>query len=214
MLLTDCDINRFDIHCYGKDVKSVRCKFSEFYNQFSSVHGIVEFNNCEFYDFIPVLLEPSFNAYTPFDLIFQECTFNMTKKKNYILTLSGLEEKHISRPELARKSIPNIEIRDCIVNLQLGVTQWYIIHTGKVDYKESLDYMKNVKIHNLLVNCYKYSRFDFFNTPVLCSESVRLSADRMYIKVREHIKRKYSILASNMTNNAIVDVNGKRIRNN
>lgn len=214
ILLTDCDINRFDIHCYGRDVKAVRCKFSDFYNQFSSVFGKVEFYKCVFTEFIPVLLEPSYNAYTPFDVIFRGCTFNMTKKKNFILTLSGLEEKHNLRPELARKAIPNITITDCIVNLPQGVTQWYVIDTGTVTYKESLDYMSKIKIDNLLVNSYNYSNFDFFNMPILCTETLRLSADRMYAKIRGQVKRKYSMQTSKQANNALVVVNGKRIRNN
>ena len=212
VLLTDCDINRFDIHCYGKDVKSVRCKYFGFYNQFSSVYGNIEFYDCEFTDFIPVLLEPSFNAYTPFDLIFQGCTFNMSKKENYILTLAGLEEKHNLRPELSRKAIPNITIKNSIVNLPQGVTQWYIIDTEKVKYNKSFDYMSYIKINNLLVNCYENFNFDFFSAPIISTELLRLTADKMYTKKRYVFKKKYSMKSSNMSNKAFVVVNGKSIR--
>ena len=41
--LEKCDINRFDIHTYGRDVKAVDCKFSSLYNQFSSVYGTIVF---------------------------------------------------------------------------------------------------------------------------------------------------------------------------
>ena len=33
-VLVDCEINRYDIHCYGKNVRADRCKFSDLYNQY------------------------------------------------------------------------------------------------------------------------------------------------------------------------------------
>ena len=115
--LRNCDINRFDIHCYGRDVRCYNCKFTDLYNQFSSVYGDVYFENCTFTNFIPMLIESSYNAYTPFDLTFKSCTFNLTASKNYLMTLSGLEAAHNSRPELSRKALPNITIKNCTVNL-------------------------------------------------------------------------------------------------
>lgn len=150
--LRDCDINRFDIHCYGRDVRCYNCKFADMYNQFSSVFGEVYFEKCTFTNFIPVLIEPSYNAYTPFDLTFKFCTFNLTAKKNYLMTLSGLEAAHNSRPELSRKALPNITVKNCTVNLADDVKDWYIIHTGKVAYKEPLDYISKIEVNRLKIN--------------------------------------------------------------
>lgn len=150
--LRDCDINRFDIHCYGRDVRCYNCKFSDLYNQFSSVYGDVYYENCTFTNFIPVLIESSYNAYTPFDLTFKSCTFNLTGKKNYLMTLSGLEAAHNSRPELSRKALPNITIRNCTVNLADDVKEWYIVQTGQVAYKEPLDYISKIEVNRLKIN--------------------------------------------------------------
>lgn len=150
--LRDCDINRFDIHCYGRDVRCYNCKFSDLYNQFSSVYGDVYFENCTFTNFIPMLIESSYNAYTPFDLTFKSCTFNLTASKNYLMTLSGLEAAHNSRLELSRKALPNITIQNCTVNLADDVKDWYIIHTGRVAYKEPLDYISKLELNRLKIN--------------------------------------------------------------
>jgi hypothetical protein len=40
------------------------------------VFGTVLFDGCRFTDFVPVLLEPTYNAYTPFTLVFKDCTFD------------------------------------------------------------------------------------------------------------------------------------------
>lgn len=151
--LEDCDINRFDIHCYGRDVKAVRCKFSNLYNQFSSVFGTISFEKCEFTNFIPFLIESSYNAYTPFDVKWKDCTFNLDDKHNYIMTLFGVPEQYNERPELRRKCLPNISITNCKVRLADNMNKWYLIHTGGVKYKDTFDYiseitLKGVKVYN------------------------------------------------------------------
>lgn len=151
-VLRECDINRFDIHCYGKDFRCYSCKFSDMYNQFSSVFGEVYFEKCTFTNCRPVLIESSFNAYTPFELTFKRCVFNVNSKWNYILTLMELEEAHNSRPELSRKALPNITIKNCTVNLADDVEDWYIIHTGKVAYKDPLDYISKIEVNRLKIN--------------------------------------------------------------
>lgn len=151
VLLRDCDINRFDIHCYGRDISSEKCKYSGLYNQFSSVYGTVSFYKCTFTDFTPVLMEPSYNAYSPYDIVFKDCTFNLTKRRNFIFTFSGLSNASNSRPELRKKCMPNIVMEDCNVNLAENIKTWYLVWTGKVDYKGTLDYASTVSLRNVKV---------------------------------------------------------------
>lgn len=183
--LRDCDINRFDIHCYGKDVKCYNCRFADMYNQFSSVFGEVYFEKCMFTNFIPVLIEPSYNAYTPFDLTFKSCVFNLTGKKNYLMTLSGLEAAHNSRPELSRKSLPNITIKNCKVNLADDVKEWYIVNTGKVTYKESLDYISKIEVKRLKIN----GNVDYqaFSSEIKTTEPLKLIRKRVKMNKKSDI---------------------------
>ncbi|MCQ2306422.1 MAG: hypothetical protein MJ000_02515 [Bacteroidales bacterium] len=171
-VLRDCDINRFDIHCYGRDVRCYGCRFSDMYNQFSSVFGDVYFERCTFTNTIPVLMESSYNAYTPFDLTFKSCIFNLTASRNYLITLFGLEEAHNTRPELSRKALPNITIRNCTVNLADDVKKWYIVNTGKVAYKESLDYISRIEINGLKIN--GKVNYKIFSQKIKTTESLNL----------------------------------------
>lgn len=176
-VLRDCDINRFDIHCYGRDVRCYGCKFTDMYNQFSSVFGYVRFEKCTFTNTIPVLMESSYNAYTPFDLTFKNCTFNLTAKRNYLVTLFGLEEAHNSRPELSHKALPNITIKNCAVNLADDVKKWYIVETGKVAYKEPLDYISRIEIKGLKIN--DKVNYTVFSSNINTTEPLNLVTKRV-----------------------------------
>lgn len=147
--LNDCDINRFDIHCYGKNIKANRCNFVGMYNQFSSIYGSLVFNKCTFTDFTPVLIESSYNAYTPFDLFFKSCTFNIDKKHNFLITLFGVPKPENERPELMKKSLPNIEMVNCTFNVNDDVEKWYVISTNGDNWKGDFDYISNIDIRGL-----------------------------------------------------------------
>ena len=175
--LKDCDINRFDIHCYGRDIRCYNCKFSDLYNQFSSVFGDVYFEKCTLSNFTPALIESSYNAYTPFDLTFKNCTFNLNARNNRILTLMSLAEELNSRPELSRKAIPNITIKNCIINLADDVKEWYIVNTGRVTYKEPLDYISKIEVNRLKNN----SNVDYklFSTDLRTTKPLKVVRKRL-----------------------------------
>lgn len=128
--LKNCNINRFDIHCYGKDIIAERCVFSNLYNQVSSVYGSIVFNKCTFKNFVPMLIESSYNAYTQFDLRWEKCVFYFNLSKNYLLTLSTPPTHTSCRSELAQKKIPNIYLKNCKVYLEDDVNEWYIVESG------------------------------------------------------------------------------------
>lgn len=125
--LQNCDINRFDIHCYGKDVTFKKCKFRNLYNQFSSVYGKVLFDSCEFFDFVPFLFESSYNAYTAFDLTFKECSVHANKERNYLIDGGALNgEKTTERPELRKQEYPRLVIDGLKLIMDDGSETYYI----------------------------------------------------------------------------------------
>lgn len=144
--IEDCKINRFDIHCYGRDVTCKRCRFEGLYNQFSSTYGQILFENCVFNNFTPYLNAGSYNAFVPVDLTFEGCTFNITPDKNAIIKLSGLTEKVNSRPELEVKCMPNVKIVDCALHAKDDIDVWYVIHPGGIRYKEPIGHIDNIDI--------------------------------------------------------------------
>lgn len=110
--IANSTINRFDIHCYGRNAYFDSVRFFKLYNQFSSHFGIVSFRHCEFRDFVPVLIEPSYNAYTEFDLIVDSCVFYTTRAKNYLVNTGSLDGQPNARPELSEKKLPRLKVTD------------------------------------------------------------------------------------------------------
>lgn len=147
--LKDCNINRFDIHCYGRDVFIYNCKFNKLYNQFSSVFGTVWFEECRFTEFIPVLFEPSYNAYTPFDLTFKDCIFDAQTSRNYLISAGQLDNTPNSRPELAKKCWPNITIKNLIVNIPGNISKIILFNPKKTQSGALASHIANIKIDGL-----------------------------------------------------------------
>lgn len=181
VVLKDCDINRFDIHCYGRDVTSINCKYSELYNQFSSYYGTLRFKNCTFKNFIPILIESSYNAYTPFDVVWENCVFNLTKDKNYLMTLFGVKEPINSRPELREKCIPNLTLKNCKIKLEDDVKDWCLIQTGRMAYKGEMGYLSSINIINTKVEGDAKDSFDYFSQPILLKKHVQVKISRTNI---------------------------------
>ena len=130
--LKDCDINRFDVHCYGRDVYFDRCKFRNLYNQFSSMYGTVSFRKCEFFDFTPVLFEPSYNAYTRFDLKFKNCIIHASKNKDFLINAGELTGSRTrGRSELAVQHFPNLYIDGLKIDMAEGVDTYYLYNFRK-----------------------------------------------------------------------------------
>jgi hypothetical protein len=175
--LTDCDVNRFDIHCYGRNVKAVNCNFKDGYNQFSSVYGTISFNHCTFTNYVPLLMESSFNAYTPFDVQWNKCTFNLRGKKNYLITLFGVPEAYNERNELKRKCLPNITIKDCTINLADDVDKWYLIETDGNRYKDTFDYISDITVKKVHVNNGKGKVFTLYSEKMKMTNKIRTNID-------------------------------------
>ena len=151
--LKNCDINRFDVHCYGRDIRFDNCNFIGLYNQFSGMYGVIRFNDCTFTDCHPVLIEGSYNAFTPFELYFEGCTFNFDKKHPGVVYFSSFSTEDNARPELSEKSLPNVRIENCSVNLDEGLTTWYVFNIKKVkDFKGRFSHISKVNVEGVTTN--------------------------------------------------------------
>lgn len=119
MTLTNCKLNRFDIHCYGRDVTCRDCTFEAAntttrhrFNRLSSFFGSIRFDKCTFKEFVPVRVDPEFNAPTGFDIYFEKgCTLFAHPNKNFIVEMWYLRSSEINcRAEVAQKCLPNVRI--------------------------------------------------------------------------------------------------------
>ena len=180
--LKKCDLNRFDVHSYGTDIKCEGCKFHGLYNQFSSIFGTILFENCKFEDEVPFLQESSFNAFTPFDLIWRNCEFELTKRKNYLVTLFGVPEVINYRPELSAKCLPNIELSNCRIVIPNKVNKWYLIETRGGKYKGDFDYISKIKLGRVKINGNVNAEFNISDEPLQTSKQIKKIVDFRYAK--------------------------------
>ncbi len=180
--LRNCDINRFDIHCYGRDAFIHNCRFSKLYNQFSSMYGTVLFDNCRFQDFIPVLIETSYNAYTGFDLTFKNCTFEASPTHNFLISIGQLNDQKNSRPELSAKCWPNVTIQNMIVKVKGDVSKVMLFYPkGKISPKVNVDYISKIKVDGLRMI---YSDTNSLTDFVFCNSYVT-SKNRVLYDIRK-----------------------------
>lgn len=124
--LTDCNINRFDIHSYGYKVKFEKCHFFRLYNAFGGTYGIVEYDRCIFNDFRPYLDGGSYNSYVPLDIIFNRCTITLKKNAPWLIEYLEIPKGPNQRAELQERFLPNVTIRNCTIRLSEGEKKWYI----------------------------------------------------------------------------------------
>ena len=144
--IDDSEINRFDIHCYGRDVSFVRVKFFSLYNQFSSMYGNLTFEQCEFRDFIPVQIETSYNAYTEFDITIDSCVYYTTPKKDFLVSTGSMADNPNPRPELSEKRLPNVSVQGLkVVSLDSGKTKRRV-----AIFRKSGNLIRKFKIKNTI----------------------------------------------------------------
>jgi hypothetical protein len=154
-VLRNCDINRFDIHCYGRDISFKNCTFRNTlndintYNQFSSVFGTILFENCRFLHFYPVLHESSYNAYTEYNLVMRNCYMELDRNHNCIISAGKLENEINSRPELKEKCWPNITI-DGLTLKTNGIADFYLFKPmGDNNYSKKLEHLSDISVSNV-----------------------------------------------------------------
>lgn len=108
--LEDCNLNRFDIHCYGKDITIKDCTFNNMYNQFSSIYGTIRYENCYFKEHTPYLNETSYNSFTPFTLVMKNCVWEVSSYgiPEALCVMGGLTGEYNERLELNKRAYPNV----------------------------------------------------------------------------------------------------------
>lgn len=173
--LQDCDINRFDIHCYGRDVTMKNCRFSNLYNQFSSMYGTLTYKKCRFINFVPVLLEPSYNAYTNFNIYMEDCVFDATNSRYFLISAGNLNAKINSRPELTQKYWPKITIKNLTVNVPEDVSKVVIFYP-----KDKQEPGNSLRIGGFDINGMKFNYAGQNNTANLYLSSRYVKIDKAY----------------------------------
>ena len=115
------DFNRFDIHCYGRDVTFDHCLQMNGYNQFSSVYGTIAFRSCTFSNFTPVLIEDSYNAPTHFVLSMDSCHWWPTTRHHSLFKGGSIDGRLNSRKKLQVPALPDFDIHQLEIHTNKGI---------------------------------------------------------------------------------------------
>lgn len=149
--ITNSDINRFDIHCYGRDVHFEHVIFRNKYNSFSSVFGTISFDDCTFINFVPIINDVSYNSYVGYDLVFNNCEYS-TEHDTPVLLLDGyIDDDSNTRPEISKRCAPNVSINNLTMNIPKKAPNAYLFffkEKGK-HCNHAIDYMSNITINGL-----------------------------------------------------------------
>ena len=149
--LSNCHVDRFDIHCYGRDVLLENCTLEGRQALLTSFYGTARFDHCYFKNYIPMRVRSSYNAYTPFDIEIHNCTFELTPKHHYIVRINLLDTADNPRPELKEKCWPNLFVdnMEVIVPWTVGALYLYDPHDNLKDLKREIGYISRVEMKNI-----------------------------------------------------------------
>lgn len=178
--LDDCDFNRFDIHCYGKDVFFYNCTFRKLYNQYASFYGELYYENCTFLSSIPLLIEDSYSAYTPFNVTLKDCEIQANEKNNFLVAAGNLHpDIKANRAELRVVCLPDVTMKNVTVHLSNGATSWHIFDVGgkntlpiEEENKVFLDNVSIVNTEGMIVPVeYSNKRLDHQKRPLVSTKN-------------------------------------------
>lgn len=149
-LIENSEINRFDIHCYGRDVSFKDVVFVNLYNQFSSTFGTIRFDRCTFNHFTPVLYEASYNAYAPHNVVFNNCIFHLDAKRSQLISAGRLSPEVNARAELKDKCWPNVTVNNMRVVVEEGAAAFNVFNIA-IDpkFEGRIHSMENITINGL-----------------------------------------------------------------
>lgn len=149
--LRNSHVNRFDVHCYGRDIYIENCIFDQSGFLYSSLYGEVVFRRCVFNRVFPCHNRLDFNAYSPFDIKFKDCTFFFDKRHYALVNLADVDEIINPRYELYRKCLPNIHVKDCSFNIDPELDFLYFYYVGGCKYPSPIKYLSSIKMNNVAI---------------------------------------------------------------
>lgn len=136
--MTNSNLNRFDLHLYGRDFQFIHCQFKKTYNQFCNVYGQIIFDGCQFNNTTPILYEGSYNVWTGHDVTFKNCTF---KNVTTLFNLYRLDNTVNSRPELSQKCLPNVNVEYCVFTTPVNGINLFTVPEGTMPVLGHIDHV-------------------------------------------------------------------------
>ena len=151
-VIEESDFNRFDIHCYGRDVTLRHCRQQDGYNQYSSVYGTILYQGCTFSNFTPLLIEASYNAYPYFSFEMVDCDWHLTRQRHTLMLAGRLDNGNPARPELQEKCLPDIRLSGLSLTAERRVRTLTLLHYNGTIVPITIGGIRNISISDLSGN--------------------------------------------------------------
>lgn len=186
--LLNCSLNRFDIHCYGKDVYLKNCIFDGgkkgWYCGGTSIFGTIQYDSCTFINCNPIRYTESYKTSVGAEVIFNDCVFYASSSKNSIFYTGSLQEEKNTRNEVSKKCLPNITINNMKIIVPSGLNKICLYDIGRqsnqgtdVLYKDKVGYINKIQIGGLTIvqdNPNDELAFEIFSEPILSENKIKL----------------------------------------
>lgn len=183
--VSNCRINRFDTHCYGRDFYFSSCEFSQYGLPQSSFMGELEFTNCTFRNATVCLARTEYNAYSDFHITIRNCTIILDSRHRSLVNLGNVSDATNSREELRNKYTPSLTIKNSTVVLSDDVPNWSLIHVGTETTDHPFDHIGVIDIDGLRVTG-TATNLMLFDRPIRSNHAVDITLKGVDLYESEH----------------------------
>lgn len=205
--LINCKLNRFDIHCYGKNVHLINSVFDGGENGWfcggASIFGVIQYDKCVFTNCYPLRYTDSYKTAVGTEVIFNDCIFNATPLKRSVFFTGALSEANNPREGLTQKCLPNITINNMTINVPSDVHLVTLYDFGKsntrkktITYPGEVGYINRVTISGLRIvreNENDAMSFRLFSEPILSSHPIYVTITDSYMPGTTIINTQFSL---------------------
>ena len=94
----------------------------------------------------------SYNAYVEHEVVFNDCVFNATSKKNFLIGIGNVKDAINPRYELTEKYLPNVRIKNMVVNMTGGTGDFFVFYGKKKIEGATHVGLSNITIDGLTIN--------------------------------------------------------------
>ena len=172
--VSNSKINRFDTHCYGKDIFLSNCEITQTGLPQSSFMGELEFKNCSFKSAYVCTARTEYNAFSPFKISLINCVINLDSHHRSLVYLGNVGNMLNKRKELQQKYAPSIYIKNTKVILKEDVPSWALIHVGTKSDEQAFDYIGDITIDGLQVEG-SHANLMIYDRLMQCERSVNIN---------------------------------------
>ena len=147
--LEDSDVERFDIHCYGRNITVRNSTLTGKGIPCSSIFGTILCEHVTFSDCFTYSMRTEYNAFTPFDIVLKDCEL-IAGSQHALVNIGKVDAKINPRPELAKKHWPNLEVDGLTVRLIAGASTFSLFHLSDIQkYPDPLGHLSRIKVKGL-----------------------------------------------------------------